>query len=451
MVEPVSSKLALTLSGGGFRATIFHLGVVRFLRDAQLLDRVTRIGAVSGGSVLAAHLVLNWERYLDDFDDTEMELIEFIRSDVRGRITRRWLFHALSLSRLAVKCLAERAWAVHRSELLVREYERLFKGATLAHLAQANRPQVFFHATSMSTGNVCSFGGSGFVDCEHGIEQQMNCPELKVSVAVAASSAFPPAFPPVQLSNKMFGCSVPELQIKHYLTDGGVFDDLGVDRLLAHCPAGGDPGEFIMSDAEPAFNSDLAGSFRWLFPRSVRATELLMKRVSAVTYELLRLKRVPAYPVSIAHVVEAPDDPAILPPALQQMIGSIRSDLDMFSELEIECIYLHGYTVARYQLGHIANFTKWTAKKPSTEGTTPLRTCNDTVRRWIRTPAVPGMERLHELAGGRNRPWRVWDWRDWASWANLALIGFWFSYVLPQVLSAITSVAIRFWHSLIQR
>ena len=53
-------RLGLALSGGGLRATLFHLGVVRFLRDAGLLGEVTHIVSVSGGSILGAHLALNW-------------------------------------------------------------------------------------------------------------------------------------------------------------------------------------------------------------------------------------------------------------------------------------------------------------------------------------------------------------------------------------------------------
>ena len=56
-------RVALALSGGGFRATLNHLGVVRFLRDAQILPNITHITTVSGGSVLGAHLALNWEAY----------------------------------------------------------------------------------------------------------------------------------------------------------------------------------------------------------------------------------------------------------------------------------------------------------------------------------------------------------------------------------------------------
>lgn len=85
-------KLGLALSGGGFRATLYHLGVVRFLRDAGVLRDVTDIASVSGGSILAAHLVLNWERYSgddDEFFQAAAEIVKFVRFDVRNHIVRR--------------------------------------------------------------------------------------------------------------------------------------------------------------------------------------------------------------------------------------------------------------------------------------------------------------------------------------------------------------------------
>src|SRR5436305_13757386 len=86
-------KIGLALSGGGFRATLYHLGLLRFLRDADLLRQVTHITSVSGGSIMAAHLVLNWENYTGsakEFDHAAAQLIAFTRSDVRNRILRRF-------------------------------------------------------------------------------------------------------------------------------------------------------------------------------------------------------------------------------------------------------------------------------------------------------------------------------------------------------------------------
>src|SRR5687767_10054483 len=95
-----SKAIALTLSGGGFRATLYHLGVVRFLYEAKLLPHVTHITSVSGGSILAAHLVLNWERYTgseEEFVQAAQELVAFTQWDLRGQVVRPWLFYWAAL------------------------------------------------------------------------------------------------------------------------------------------------------------------------------------------------------------------------------------------------------------------------------------------------------------------------------------------------------------------
>src|SRR6202007_2603458 len=81
-------RIGLALSGGGFRASLYHLGLVRFLRDAGILARVTHITSVSGGSIFAAHLVLNWDRYNgspNDFEAAASDFLSFARLDVRNR------------------------------------------------------------------------------------------------------------------------------------------------------------------------------------------------------------------------------------------------------------------------------------------------------------------------------------------------------------------------------
>jgi predicted acylesterase/phospholipase RssA len=51
----IRDVIGLALSGGGFRATAFHLGVLKRLRELGLLDRITYLSGVSGGSIAAAH------------------------------------------------------------------------------------------------------------------------------------------------------------------------------------------------------------------------------------------------------------------------------------------------------------------------------------------------------------------------------------------------------------
>ena len=49
----MARDIALCLSGGGYRAAWFNLGVLRKLDDLELLDRIGIISSVSGGSILA--------------------------------------------------------------------------------------------------------------------------------------------------------------------------------------------------------------------------------------------------------------------------------------------------------------------------------------------------------------------------------------------------------------
>ena len=87
-------KIGLALSGGGFRATLYHLGLVRFLFDAGILPSVSHITSVSGGSIFAAHLCLNWNRYTAsaaEFDAAAAELLAFVRLDVGASSKQRSL------------------------------------------------------------------------------------------------------------------------------------------------------------------------------------------------------------------------------------------------------------------------------------------------------------------------------------------------------------------------
>src|SRR4029079_10375367 len=117
-------RIGLALSGGGFRATLFHLGLIRFLRDADILRQVTHITSVSGGSIMAAHLVLNWDRYTgssEQFDQAASHLLDFIRLDVRNRILRRFPLSLLVRWPRRLMGLSNRQ--LTRTGLLQREYE----------------------------------------------------------------------------------------------------------------------------------------------------------------------------------------------------------------------------------------------------------------------------------------------------------------------------------------
>src|ERR1043166_9728534 len=60
--RPPEDGIALCLSGGGYRAMLFHAGVLWHLNEAKLLPRIKRISSVSGGSITSGVLALNWPR-----------------------------------------------------------------------------------------------------------------------------------------------------------------------------------------------------------------------------------------------------------------------------------------------------------------------------------------------------------------------------------------------------
>ena len=56
--------MALRLSGGGYRAMVFHLGCLIRLNELGLLQQLKRISSVSGGSITAGVLGMNWKNLL---------------------------------------------------------------------------------------------------------------------------------------------------------------------------------------------------------------------------------------------------------------------------------------------------------------------------------------------------------------------------------------------------
>src|SRR5690625_2578734 len=72
-LQPTSTgKVGLALSGGGFRASFFHLGVLANLADHGILRHVEVISAVSGGSIIATLYYLHLKRLLESVPDSRI-------------------------------------------------------------------------------------------------------------------------------------------------------------------------------------------------------------------------------------------------------------------------------------------------------------------------------------------------------------------------------------------
>src|SRR5262245_35092515 len=220
----LTEGIALCLSGGGYRAMLFHAGSLWRLNELGYLHRINRFSSVSGGSITSGVLASNWSKL--DFD---------------GRGVGRNFIPAVigPLRRLADKTLDVKSILTgvlgpgSVGERLADHYDDcLFGRKTLQDLP--DEPRFVFNATNVQSGALWRFMKPYMRDYRVG---EVKKPEIRLAIAVAASSAFPPVLSPVELKLPEAAYtpnSGLDLQRSPYttnvvLTDGGVYDNLGLE------------------------------------------------------------------------------------------------------------------------------------------------------------------------------------------------------------------------------
>lgn len=218
--------MALCLSGGGYRAMLFHLGTLWRLYEAGLLDTLARISSVSGGSITSAALALAWPRLSFDPADLRNDFLPEVVDPVRalaGTTIDSW---SIGTGVLLPGSVSDRVAAAYR--------EYLFGEKTLQDLPA--EPRFVFNATSLQSGVLCRFSRPFMWDYRVG---KIADPKFELAVVVAASSAFPPVLSPcvIDVEPTAFEPGTgTDLQREPYtselvLTDGGVYDNLGLETV----------------------------------------------------------------------------------------------------------------------------------------------------------------------------------------------------------------------------
>jgi len=85
----VRGKVGLALSGGGFRASFFHLGVLARLAELDMLRSIDVLSTVSGGSIVGAHYYLELQQLLESKADGHIAASDYI--DVVKRLQQDFL------------------------------------------------------------------------------------------------------------------------------------------------------------------------------------------------------------------------------------------------------------------------------------------------------------------------------------------------------------------------
>src|SRR5216684_1785953 len=81
---PVRSGVALCLSGGGYRAMLFHAGALWRLNELGYLPRLDRVSSVSGGSITAGVLASRWNQLTFDQNGVATNYKDLVVAPLRG-------------------------------------------------------------------------------------------------------------------------------------------------------------------------------------------------------------------------------------------------------------------------------------------------------------------------------------------------------------------------------
>lgn len=353
--------LALCLSGGGYRAMLFHLGSLWRLAELRLLTTdvhvgrgaggamtsigsLQRVSSVSGGSIASAQLALGWAELANAPPNELMSRFhsrvtkplrdlagtDLVGMSVRGvlRLVRNILLPGSVNDHLA------RAYAKH-----------LYGAATLKDIPAT--PRFIFNASNLHSGALWRFSNPYIADWRVG--RMLKTGKVSLARAVAASSAFPPFLAPATFEfdesdwepssggKGTDNLQRPPFTTRPQLADGGVYDNLGLETAYKRYRTvlvsdGGAP--FAFDEKVPANWASIGSRVIGLVDNQVRS---LRKRLLIESYT--RGERSGAYwgidqditrhgctdPLpcpreSTSRLAQVPTDLAAKPPALQEQL-----------------------------------------------------------------------------------------------------------------------------------
>ncbi|MBF0423293.1 MAG: patatin-like phospholipase family protein [Magnetococcales bacterium] len=403
-------KVGLALSGGGFRAALYHIGVLACLAEYDLLRWVEVISCVSGGAIVGAHYYLELRQALNSRPNLEREdymamvdrIIQRFDQALKYNIRTRALGRMLNWS-----------WSGNLTERLGRMYEQyLYVPAADGRFTSPipmnellvtpcghdpenpfhprrhnwNRsdkvPVLIINATTLNTGHNWQFTASWMGEAPACTEERVDATgrlrrfyysdnpsdqyrHYPLGTAVAASSCVPFPFPPIALE-KLY----PRQTVR--LVDGGVDDNQGIFGLLEqNCNV------LMVSDGSGQLSSR-AKPCPFVAKVAMRSNDIMMQSLRRGLFRLLdiHLRSGRVRDILYIHMkkdIEEPDVTRIdgdqdcsgppstkssgTPPLdreVQTALAATRTDLDNFSKVERDSLMYAGYVLTKRELDTIS-------------------------------------------------------------------------------------------------
>jgi predicted acylesterase/phospholipase RssA len=329
-----TGKIGLALSGGGFRASLFHLGTLARLAELDVLRSVEVLSCVSGGSIVGAYYYLAIRHLLQTKTEHEItredyikiihEMIDEFTVGVQRNIRTRLAVNPIKNLRMfysANYSRTTRAAELYEENLYARvkdggeDADRWINGLTITPLIDLNGqkiqakdfapkyenwrreakiPILVLNAASLNTGHTWQFTASWMGETPASIDSEIDgndrlrrmyypdAPEehqrVRLGQAVGASAAVPGVFEPITM-DRLY----PDRIIR--LVDGGVCDNQGISSLLEQ-----DCRVILVSDGSGQMESQPAAS-RSLFGVLLRSNSIFQARIREAEYHDLKGRR----------------------------------------------------------------------------------------------------------------------------------------------------------------
>lgn len=408
----VRGRVGLALSGGGFRAAFYHLGVLARLAEVDALRHVEVLSTVSGGSIVGAMYYLKLKALLETGEGTggaanpdrkayitlvaelQQQFFAGVRRNLRANTLAdlwknlRMMFTRYSRSHRIGELYEEFLYAqvdgtTRRSmdQLLIRPAgtsgSQAFKPNAMNWRRHAKVPVLLINSTTLNSGHNFQFTANwmgeppGLVGAEIDMNaryrrvyyrdvQNERLRKFPLGYAVAASSGVPILFAPITLRGLY-----PDHTIE--LVDGGIHDNQGIGGLLD------ESCNFIICSDASGQMADSRAPGNGTIDVALRSSDIGQDRVRESEYaDVAARERAGALrglcyvhlkdgltQATVDATGQAPGAPkAALPTQtaygidrhIQSALSEIRTDLDSFSEVEAYSLMLSGYKAISHQL-----------------------------------------------------------------------------------------------------
>ena len=348
--------IALCLSGGGYRAMLFHAGAIWRLNELGLLRKLDLVSSVSGGSIAAGALAVAWSGLAWDGNERTAKATN-LHSQLIAPIVKQ-SEDGIEYGSIALGLLP---WD-HAYRHVAASFERniVGPGKTLKDLPVAPAPKFVFNTTNLMSGKDWRFGRNDVGDWRVG---WTDGPDISLAEAMAASSAFPPFLSPAifDVSGLTFAAppsghpmpdlNNPDFTTKVQLADGGVYDNMGLE------PAWKNWRTLLISNAGQPFGAQKSPPTDWL-RQTLRIIDIMMDQEQGLRERILvyaykkKLRSGAIWGLNIRDAVAAGGGPPLLSPDEHKAAATVHTSLNVFTRDEQALLLKAGYALADDNLRH---------------------------------------------------------------------------------------------------